>query len=190
MTDLTSDPTQWFPMPAALVTSRTADGRANLMGIGYVGFTCWQPPVIYLGVNTARYSGQVIRETSEFVVALPERNKVLNMDYCGFISGKDCDKFEATGFTTRDAADVRPPLINEAAVNLECKLLQVIELGSHNLLLGEVVQTHVAETYASGARALEPIVLVSRRYRAASEYVCDFGASITNPPVAAEVPGT
>lgn len=182
MSELTNDPTQWFPMPAALVSTQPTEGRPNLMGIGYVGFTCWQPPVVCLGINTARYSGQVIRETGEFVVALPEREKVLNMDYCGFISGADCDKFQAAGFTVRAASRVRPPLIGDCAVNLECELLDVIDLGSHSLFLGKVVVTHVAEPYATNAKVIEPIILVSRRYTAASDYLCDFGASIASPP--------
>jgi flavin reductase (DIM6/NTAB) family NADH-FMN oxidoreductase RutF len=182
MTDLTKDPTQWFPMTAALVTSQSVEGKPNLMGIGYVGFVCWQPPVVYLGINTARYSGQIIRDTGEFVVALPEREKVLNMDYCGFISGSDCDKFAIAGLSTRSATRVAPPLINECAVNLECELINIIEVGSHNLYLGKVVATHVADHYADGTKVLEPIILISRRYTAASEYLYDFGASMTCPP--------
>lgn len=182
LADLTADPTQWFPMTAALVTSRTAQGKPNLMGIGYVGFVCWQPPVVYLGINTARYSGQVIRDTGEFVVALPERDSVLNMDYCGFVSGADCDKFAMVGLTTRPATKVAPPLVDGCAVNLECTLINIVEVGSHSLYLGEVVATHVADQYTSGDRVLEPVILISRRYTAASEYLCDFGASMTSPP--------
>lgn len=182
LSDLKSDPTQWFPMPAALVTTLAPDGTANLMGIGYVGFTCWQPPILHLGINTARYSGQVIRETREFVVALPEPGDVLRMDYCGFVSGTSCDKFAAAGFSTGPARRVKAPLIHECPINLECELLQVIPLGSHDLFLGKVVETHIAEKYLDGDERLSPVILVSRRYTAASEYLCDFGASYGNPP--------
>lgn len=180
--DLENDPTQWFPMPAALVTCRSSDGEPNLMGIGYIGFTCWQPPILYLGINTARYSGTVIKETGEFVVSLPEPSQVLNMDYCGFVSGAWSDKFEAAGFTVRQGRQVAAPLIEECPVNLECRLLQVLPLGSHELFLGEVLETHLATSYASGEKALEPIILISRRYAAASRFLCDFGASAGNPP--------
>lgn len=179
---LEKDPTQWFPMPAALVTTRTPEGMPNLMGIGYVGFTCWDPPVLCLGINTARFSGEVIRKTQQFVVALPKQEDALALDFCGFVSGTSCDKFQAAGFTTRDANRVKAPLINECPVNLECELLNVIPLGSHVLHLGRVVATHVDETYLSGARELSPIILVSRRYKAASELLCDFGASAGTPP--------
>lgn len=182
LTDLAKDPTQWFPMPAVLVTTCDERGQHNLMGIGYVGFTCWQPPILYLGMNTARHSGQVIRATSEFAVALPENDKVLNMDYCGFVSGATCNKFEASGFTTRPASSIAAPLINECPVNLECKLLQVIPLGSHDLFLGEVVETHVESAYLKGEKQLTPIVLVSRRYMAAAEFLFNFGASAGSPP--------
>jgi flavin reductase (DIM6/NTAB) family NADH-FMN oxidoreductase RutF len=174
---LENDPTQWFPMPAALVVSQTSDGMPNLMGIGYVGFTCWRPPTVYLGINTARYTGTVIRETGEFVVGLPEHEHVLRMDLCGTISGSEEDKFAATGFTTRPADKVRPPLINECAVNLECELSRVVEIGSHDMYLGTIVRTHVGADYLTGARQLEPIMLVTRRYLAAASFLADFGAS-------------
>jgi len=152
------------------------------MGIGYVGFTCWQPPTICLGINTARYSGEVIRQTREFVVALPGPDHVLNMDYCGFISGVDCDKFQAAGFTPVPGEIVKAPLIRECPVNLECQLREVITVGSHDLFLGQVVKTHVDEQCLSGEERLRPLVLVSRRYMAATEFICDFGASAGNPP--------
>ena len=180
--ELEKDPTQWFPMPAALVTSQPLEGRPNLMGIGYVGFTCWQPPIVCLGINTARYSGTVIQQTRQFVVALPRPEDVLRVDYCGFISGTSLDKFQAAGLTTREARHVQAPLINECPVNLECELTQVIPLGSHALYLGRVVATHVDASLRSGDGELAPVILVSRRYKAASQFLCDFGASAGCPP--------
>jgi flavin reductase (DIM6/NTAB) family NADH-FMN oxidoreductase RutF len=152
------------------------------MGIGYVGFTCWRPPILYLGMNTARHSGTVIRETGEFVVALPDPEHVLHMDYCGFISGVACDKFESAGLTVRQGRQVAAPLINECPVNLECRLRQVVPLGSHELYLGEVLETHVQPQYLEGDKPLTPIILVSRRYLVASRFLCDFGASCGSPP--------
>jgi|SRR5271165_1519102 len=183
--DLSKDPTQWFPMPAALVTCQPPNGRPNLMGIGYVGFCCWQPPTVCLGINTARYSGEVIRAVKTFVVALPDEEHVLNMDYCGFISGIDRDKFAAAGFTTRPAKRITAPLINECPVNLECELTSVTAVGSHDLYLGRVVETHVDPRYMTGRESLRPIILVSRRYVAADHFVSDFGASEGAPPAEA-----
>lgn len=182
MTELRIDPTQWFPMPAALITCQPPGGRPNLMGIGYVGFTCWQPPTVCLGVNTARYSGEVLRQTREFVVALPGPDHVLNMDYCGFISGVDCDKFQASGFTPIPGEVVKAPLVRECPVNLECVLQDVIPIGSHDLFLGRVVKTHVAEPYLSAQAPLRPIILLCRKYMIPSEFLHDFGASAGNPP--------
>jgi flavin reductase (DIM6/NTAB) family NADH-FMN oxidoreductase RutF len=182
MTDLRDDPTQWFPMPAVLITCKPPGEKANLMGIGYVGFTCWQPPTVCLGINTARFSGEIIRETKEFVIALPGPAHVLNMDYCGFISGVDCDKFQAAGFTPVPADLIKAPLVRECPVNLECRLQQVIAVGSHDLFLGRVLKTHVDEQYVNGETPLRPIILLSRKYVAATEFICDFGASAGNPP--------
>lgn len=182
MTDLKNDPTQWFPMPAALITCQPPGGRPNLMGIGYVGFACWQPPIVCLGVNTARYSGEVIRKTKEFVVALPGPDHVLNMDYCGFISGVDCDKFHAAGLTPLPGEKVGAPIIRECPVNLECELQDVVPLGSHDLFLGRVLKTHIDDRCGSDPALLRPIILLCRKYMAASEFLYDFGASAGNPP--------
>lgn len=180
--ELADDPTQWFPMPAALVTSWSASSGPNVMGIGYVGFFSWRPPIIGLGINTARYSGQVIRETGEFVVALPDRGQVLRMDYCGFVSGMVANKLEAAGFTWRPATNVSPPLIDGCAVHFECRLHSIMELGSHDLFLGTVVGTHIEERYLTGEQSLAPIILASRRYVCASEFIHQFGESQGNPP--------
>jgi flavin reductase (DIM6/NTAB) family NADH-FMN oxidoreductase RutF len=152
------------------------------MGIGYVGFTCWQPPTLCLGVNSARFTGAVIRETKQFVVAVPGPEHVLNMDYCGFISGVDCDKFAAAHLTPIPALKVAAPLIAECPVNLECELQQVVPLGSHDLFIAHVVHTHVDEHFVEESSALRPILLLSRRYVVPSEFLCDFGASAGNPP--------
>ena len=182
MNDIRIDPTQWFPMPAVLVTCQPLDRKPNIMGCGYVGFACWQPPTLCLGINSARYSGEVIRRTREFVVALPGPRHVLNMDYCGFVSGIDCDKFSAAGLTPVLGSKVKAPLIAECPVNIECELQDVIRLGSHDLLLGRVVMTHVNEQCITGQAALRPIILLSRKYVAATEFLCEFGASAGSPP--------
>jgi flavin reductase (DIM6/NTAB) family NADH-FMN oxidoreductase RutF len=169
-------------MPAAFVTTRDEDGRDNVMGIGYVGFTCWQPPILYLGMNTARHSGGVIQRTGSFVVALPDPDHVPHLDYCGFVSGATTDKFAEAGLTTSPASRVAAPLINECPVNLECRLDQVIRLGSHDLFLGEVLETHLATELARGDVPLTPVILCSRRYMAASRILCDFGATQGSPP--------
>jgi flavin reductase (DIM6/NTAB) family NADH-FMN oxidoreductase RutF len=177
-----TDPTQFFPMPAALVTSQPREGRPNVMGIGYVGFACFRPPVVCLGINTARYSGRVIKETGECVIALPRREHVLNLDYCGFVSGEHVDKFGAVQLTPKAATRVKAPLVAECPVNLECRLLQTIPLGSHDLCVAEVLVAHVDEVFREGIERLAPIILLSRQYVACSELLCDFGESAGNPP--------
>jgi flavin reductase (DIM6/NTAB) family NADH-FMN oxidoreductase RutF len=178
---LVADPTQWFPMPAALIVSQPVGGRPNLMSIGYVGFTCWQPPIVALGINTARYTNAVIRETRQFVVAVPESGLVRGLDECGSVSGVEQDKFAHSGLTAVPADKVAAPLIAQCPVNLECEVVDVISLGSHDLFLGQVVTTHVAAVHAAGEQTLAPIILLARRYLAASEYLADFGVSYAAP---------
>ncbi len=187
-TRLQKDPTQWFPMPAVLVTCRPKSGPPNVMGLGYIGFCSWDPPVLSIGLNTARYSRDVILETGEFVVALPGPGQVAAMDYCGFVSGSDTDKFALSGLTPVDGVEVAAPLIAQCPVNLECKLLQVVPLGSHEAFLAKVVAVHVDEACAASEQELVPVLLLTRRYLALREVVADFGLSGGSPPERAEVP--
>lgn len=179
---LQKDPTQWFPMPAVLVTCRAPSGAPNVMGLGYIGFCSWDPPVLSIGLNTARYSRRVILETREFVVALPGSGQVAAMDYCGFVSGVDTDKFERAGLTPADGVEVAAPLVAECPVNLECRLLQVVPLGSHEAFLARVVAVHVDEACVAGEAELAPVLLLQRRYQALGGKLADFGVSGGAPP--------
>lgn len=174
------DPTQLFPMVVALVTTHSAEQGDNVMGIGYVGFVCWQPPIVALGINTARHSGRVILDTREFVVAIPDARYAHHTDFCGSVSGSQCDKLRLSGFTVAAAEKVRAPLLTECLLNLECRLRDCIPLGSHSLYLGEVVATHKRVDEESVAAA--PMVLIERCYVAARDFVLDFGASCGAPP--------
>lgn len=185
---LLKDPTPFFPMPAVLITCRPPAGPPNVMSLGYVGFCSWEPPVLSIGLNTARYSRRVILETREFVVALPGPEQLEALDYCGFVSGADTDKFARAGLTPVDGALVAAPLIAECPVNLECKLLQVLPLGSHEAFLARVVAAHVDEDCLADDLRFRPLLLLSRRYRALGEALADFGLSGGAPPERAQQP--
>jgi len=177
-----SDPTQWFPMPAVLISSRARDGIPNIMGIGYVGFCCWDPPMLTLGVNLARYTRQILHDTGEVVVNVPYVDQVSTMDYCGFVSGKNNNKFASAGLTPLPASKVAAPLVGECPVNLECQVRQAIVLGSHELFVVEVVATHVDGCLVNGVATLSPVILQSRYYVAANQRLSPFGISAGNPP--------
>jgi len=135
-----------YPSPAALVTSISEDGRPNIITLGEVFNVSVSNPVI-LGIAIAkpRYSHELISATREFVVNLPTAGMVEVVDRCGSVSGREVDKFAEFSLTAIPAEKVRPPLIGECPVNIECRLLGVQEIGDHDLFLGEAVAEHVAE---------------------------------------------
>lgn len=133
-----------FPRPVALVSVHAGE-HDNIITLSWIGTVCSSPPVIGMGIRKNRHSYGMIVESGEFVVNIPDAERVREADFCGTRSGKDTDKFDKTGFTKEEGKVVKAPLIKECPLNLECTLIKSIELGSHTLFLGEVVGTHIDE---------------------------------------------
>jgi flavin reductase (DIM6/NTAB) family NADH-FMN oxidoreductase RutF len=135
--------TALFPCPVALVTSVAAPGKPNIITLAWVGTVCSDPPMLSLGIRPGRYSYKLIQRSREFVVNIPTEQIVKKVDQCGSVSGESTDKFSMTGLTPQPAEKVKPPLIRECPVNIECVLRKKIHLGVHDLFLGEIVSVHV-----------------------------------------------
>lgn len=132
-----------FPCPVVLVTCVDSEGKPNIVTLAWAGTVCSDPPTLGLGIRPHRYSYQLIEDAGEFVVNIPTVDILKETDYCGMVSGKDVDKFSETGLTPEPALKVKPPLIQECPVNIECILKKKIPLGVHHLFLGEVVSVHL-----------------------------------------------
>ena len=130
------------PVPPVLVSCGEGES-ANLITIAWAGTVCTQPPRVSISVRPTRHSYGLIKESGEFVVNLPTAALARAVDWCGVKSGKDVDKFAAMGLHTAPASKVGCPLLAESPVNLECKVFQRIELGSHDLFLADVVAVDV-----------------------------------------------
>lgn len=133
-----------FPRPVALVTSHSDKGD-NIVTLSWVGTVCSSPPVVAIGIRKNRFSFSLIYKSGEFVINIPEADLVREADFCGTRSGREVDKFDKTGLTKEKSKVVKAPLIKECPINIECKLIRTVELGSHTLFLGEVVGTHIDE---------------------------------------------
>ena len=132
-----------YPTPAALITSVAPDGTPNILTLGEVyNLSLRKPTVVGIGIHKARYSHTLISQTREYVVNLPTAGLVDKVDRCGSVSGRDVDKFAAVGLTPLPASQVKPPLIAECPINVECLLRDVIEMGDHDTFVGEVVAVH------------------------------------------------
>ena len=132
-----------FPTPLGLVTCRDEEGKPNIITLAWVGVVNSEPPMIGISVRPSRYSHACIKRSKEFVVNLPSREMVREVDACGVLSGKETDKFNTMKWTPVPADKVKPPLIGECSVQMECLVKHCLSLGSHDLFLGEVIALHV-----------------------------------------------
>ena len=134
------------PEPPVLVSCGGLE-KPNLITIGWTGTICTQPSMVSISVRPERYSHHLIQESGQFAINLPTEALVRSVDWCGVKSGRDVDKFVACGLHSAPGSVLTDcPILEESPVNLECKVTQVIPLGSHDLFLAEVVACDVDES--------------------------------------------
>ena len=128
-----------IPCMVVLVTCQGVDGKPNVSTISEGGVMCNHPPMIGISVARPHLSYRQIRETGEFVVNVPSESMLRETDVCGCISGRKKDKFELTGLTLIPSLVVKVPSIKECPVNIECKVKHILNMGTEDLFIGEVV---------------------------------------------------
>jgi flavin reductase (DIM6/NTAB) family NADH-FMN oxidoreductase RutF len=133
------------PVPAVLVSCVDKEGRPNAITIAWAGTINSNPPMLSISVRKERYSHGLIKEKGQFVVNLTTDKLAFATDFCGVKSGRDLDKFEHLKLKALKASVVDVPLIKESPVNIECVVKDVIELGSHDMFLAEIVAVNVDE---------------------------------------------
>ncbi|MBC5641039.1 flavin reductase family protein [Clostridium lentum] len=131
------------PVPVVMVTSRGNDGKDNVFTVGWVGTVCTKPPMLSISVRPERLSHKYISETMEFTVNMPTSKLTKAVDYVGVRSGKTVDKIKEMNFTMKEGTNVSSPYINECPVSIECKVKTVLQLGTHDCFIAEVVGSHV-----------------------------------------------
>lgn len=136
-----------YPVPAVMVSCRRKGEKPNIITVAWASTSCSSPAMISISIRKERYSYDIIRESGEFVVNLLTRDLVFAADYCGVRSGRDLDKFAQMNLTPSVSRTVDAPGIAESPVNIECKVKQVIPLGSHDLFLGEVTGVVIDDQY-------------------------------------------
>ena len=173
-----------YPVPAVLVSCGATPEEYNLLTVAWTGTVCTNPPMCSISVRPERHSYGIIRRTGEFVINLTTRRLARATDWCGVRSGRDCDKFREMGLTPVAAEAVAAPLLAESPVNIECRVRQVVPLGSHDLFIAEVVGVQVDEELidpATGRFCLEraaPIVYSHGEYFTLGEALGHFGWSV------------
>lgn len=138
-----------FPVPAALVVCREGEGH-NIITVAWIGIMGSSPPVIGISLKNTRYSLSLIRDSGELTVNIPPASLYKETDFCGLASGKSTDKFEKTGFTKLESSKIETPIIEECPYNVECEVLEEVEMGDWVILLSEIVETHIDEDKVEG----------------------------------------
>ena len=135
------------PVPAVMVSVTDKEGKSNIITVAWAGTVCTNPPMVSISVRPSRYSYQILEETGEFVINLTNESLVKACDYCGVVSGRDVDKFAKTRLTPIPMEHVHAMGIDESPVNMECKITEKRELGSHTMFIAEVVGVTVDDQY-------------------------------------------
>jgi len=178
--------TQLAPLPVVLVG--VADRvRQNLLTVAWTGIVCSTPPMISISVRKERFSHPMLTESREFTVNLPTAAQAEKVDYCGVVSGRDADKFAVCGFTPVPGETVRAPLVAECPVNLECRVRQILELGSHDLFLADILAVRVDESLIGGDGRLrlesaDLLAYVHGHYHRVADAIGHFGFSVRRKP--------
>jgi flavin reductase (DIM6/NTAB) family NADH-FMN oxidoreductase RutF len=167
-----------YPTPVALVTCVDEKGKPNIITLAAVGILCGNPPQVGISIRPSRYSNRLIRKSREFVVNLPTVAIVEETDYCGVVSGRSKDKFAETKLTPIEAKKVRPPLIKQCPVNLECRVKDILSLGSHDLFIGEVVSMHADEEVLDASSNIDFKKLCAITWNPISEEYYSLGESL------------
>ena len=145
-----------YPVPAVMVSCGREGERPFIFSVGWAGSFCSDPAMVSISIRKERFSHSIIRDTGEFVINLVNKRLVRATDYCGVKSGRDVDKWKETRLTRGKAEKLRyAPTIVESPVNIECKVTEVKELGSHHMFLATVEAVQVDGTYMSAGGKFE-----------------------------------
>jgi flavin reductase (DIM6/NTAB) family NADH-FMN oxidoreductase RutF len=131
--------------PTLLVSCGDGKKQTNIIAVGWAGTLVSEPPILAIGIRPSRYSYPLIKATGEFVVNIPTQEMLPEIDYCGTVSGRKADKFKELDLTPVPASKVSVPLIAECPINVECRVIEHLRIGTHGIFLGEIVALHVDE---------------------------------------------
>lgn len=139
------------PLPVVMVSVGNMQ-QSNIITVAWTGTICSNPPRVYVSVRKERHSYQMLKQSGQFVINFTNEDLLAGCDYCGIRSGRDIDKFEEMCFTKQQANHVDAPLIAESPINMECKVFDVINLGSHDMFLADVLAIHVDDAIVTDGK--------------------------------------
>lgn len=139
--------TMVYPLPAVMVSCGSTPEEYNIITIAWTGTICSDPPMCYISVRPERYSYDIIKRNKEFVINLTTEKLARATDWCGCRSGRKYNKWEEMNLTPAEAKIVKAPIIKESPVSIECKVKEIVSLGTHDMFVAEVVNVRVDDKY-------------------------------------------
>ena len=178
--------TMLYPLPAVLVTGGDME-HSTVMTAAWTGIVNSDPPMTYVSIRPERYSYDIIKEAGEFVINLTTADMAKEVDYAGCISGRKEDKFAKLGFVKEPCEIVKAPMIAQCPVSLECRVKQILELGSHDLFLADILAVRADERLIDerGRLKLETadlLAYVHGHYHRVADAIGHFGFSVRRKP--------
>ena len=136
-----------YPLPAVMVSCGRKNEKPNIITVAWTGTVCTNPPMLYISVRPERHSYNIIKDTKEFVVNLVTKDLTYACDYCGVKSGANVDKFKEMKLTPLESKYVSCPSIEESPLSLECRVKEIIKLGSHDMFIANILGVTVDKKY-------------------------------------------
>lgn len=172
-----------YPLPVVMISSKEEGKKANICTVAWAGTVCSDPVMLSISLRKERYSHEIISNTGEFSVNLVNKELAFATDYCGVKSGRDVDKFKECSLTEVPSKMIGAPGIAQSPVILECKVKDVLELGSHDMFLAEVVNVSVDPKYLDekgkfDLRKADLVAYSHGEYYGLGEYIGKFGYSV------------
>ena len=173
-----------YPLPAVLVSCGKSPEEYNLFTVAWTGTLCTNPPLCYISVRPERHSHGIIERNREFVINLTTKPLAYATDWCGVKSGRDYRKFEEMGLTPGRAGVVDAPVVEEAPVSIECRVREIVPLGSHDMFVAEVVNVLADDRYLDAENGVfdlskaEPLVYLHGGYYELGARIGKFGWSV------------
>lgn len=133
------------PVPVVLITCRNLEGKENIFTVAWIGTVCSKPPMLSISIRPERLSYDYIKETMEFTVNIPNRKLTKITDFCGIRSGRQINKIEEMNLTMVKGSEIETSFIEECPISIECKVKEIIKLGSHDMFIAEVLCSHINE---------------------------------------------
>lgn len=173
-----------YPVPAVLVSCGATPEEYNLLTIAWTGTICTNPAMCYISVRPERHSYELIKRTREFVINLTTESMAKATDWCGVRSGRDFNKWKETGLTPAPGSVVACPVVKESPLSIECRVKEIIPLGSHDMFIAEVVNIQIDEQYLDPTTAKfeldasHPLAYLHGAYYSLGEKIGKFGFSV------------